>query len=55
MTHAEKVKEFYREQGRIEEQNRIINLLEVNKSEMETDELEWGIDRAIALIKGDNE
>jgi hypothetical protein len=30
MTHADKVKEFYREQGRIEEQERIIKLLETN-------------------------
>jgi hypothetical protein len=30
MTHADKVKEFYREQGRTEEQERIIKLLTDN-------------------------
>jgi hypothetical protein len=42
-------------QGAARERERIIKLLEVNKSEMPTDELEWGIDQAIALIKGEGE
>jgi hypothetical protein len=33
MTHADKVKEFYREQGRTEEQERIIKLLNSELSE----------------------
>ena len=36
-------------------EERIIKLLEDNKSEMETDELEWGNDRANSRIKEDNE
>jgi hypothetical protein len=36
------------------ERARIIALLEAEKGNMATDELEWGIDAAIALIEGDN-
>lgn len=40
--------------GVVGERERIIKLLEKAKPLQETDELEWGIDNAIALIKGGN-
>jgi hypothetical protein len=43
-----------KEFGETQERERIIALLEAEKGNMATDELEWGIDAAIALIKGDN-
>jgi hypothetical protein len=48
MTHADKVKEFYREQGRTEEQERIIQIL------IEAQGKNWWLGDLIALIKGDN-
>lgn len=36
------------------ERERIIKLLEEAKPLQATDELEWGIEQAIALIKGEN-
>ena len=41
-------------EGRDKERERIIKLLEEAKHLQATDELEWGIEQAIALIKGEN-
>jgi hypothetical protein len=40
--------------ARNDERERIIKLLEEAKPLQVTDELEWGIEQAIALIKGEN-
>jgi hypothetical protein len=57
MTHADKVKEFYREQGRTEEQERIIKLLQdVAFTKAFGRSKDFNAKRAIliALIKGEN-
>ena len=58
MTHADKVKEFYREQGRTEEQERIIKLLEdeaFTKAFGRSRDFNARKANLIALIKGEGE
>ena len=56
MTPGEQTREFYREQGRAEEQARIIKLLESDPEELidAGGGLRAGYETAIALIKGKN-
>jgi hypothetical protein len=58
--HAERVRDYYREQGATAEQQRIIELLkEMQGTSLasQTDEgnkTAWVLENAIVLIKGDN-
>jgi hypothetical protein len=53
--HAERVREYYRQQGAEREQQRIIKLLEAEGVKQQTglDSPEWHLGEIIALIKGD--